>query len=75
MEHGSQIRTSFSAIEKTVFCMPFVLEIEERKKEKPLLSCHSCISSLQQMVLSHWFLLFSLRVHISYLNITAFKLD
>lgn len=82
MEHGSQIGTSFSAIEKTLFCMPFVPEIEERGKKKkpnpkPFLSVYSysCISCLQQMVLSHWFLLFSLRVDLSYLSITAFKFD
>lgn len=57
----------------------FSLEIEERKIEKTLLSfciiSHSCISFLQQVVLSHWFLLISLRLHLSYLSITAFKLD
>lgn len=35
MEHGSQIGTSFSAIEKMLFCMPFVPEIEEGEKKKP----------------------------------------
>lgn len=43
MEHGSQIETSFSAIEKTLFCIPFVPEIES-KIEKTLLSF--CIVTL-----------------------------
>lgn len=65
-----------------VSSMPFVPEVEKREKEKLLLAMsdvflysHSCISSLQQMELSHWFLLFSLRVHLSYLSITDFHLE
>lgn len=50
---------------------------KKKPNPKPFLSVYSysCISCLQQMVLSHWFLLFSLRVDLSYLSITAFKFD
>lgn len=76
MEHGSQIGTSFSAIKKTVFCMLFVPEIEEKKKPTNFcLSVQSLLHFFSPACGLISFLLFSLGVHLSYLSITAFKLD
>lgn len=54
MEHGSQIGTSFSAIEKTLFCMPFVPEIEEREKKKTPNHFFLYIVTLVFLVSNRW---------------------